>query len=381
MKAMLFKLCAPLLLVAMTLLVVCAEPSPVNDSNGARPLLTLVDANHPVISHDGGRVVVVPEIGVTEVYEVQTGRRLQTFRLPESFGNAISADGKRVAVFARPITGYLPGNHYTSKTEFRLFDADTGKELRRAETDLQRDGVVISSLSVYGGAGQSMRNISSDLRLIAVPFLHSDKLPAEKSGVVIGDVETGSIVRRFGEHEDFFDRWSQIELTPDARVLAATRSNVNKHERRQTFIWDAQTGRELLRLPFYCWWLALSDDGRTLLTTSGETYKTEAWDIATGKRISEIGAKGDEKHYARVRGALSPDGKLLATTGTNLLLIWNTTTGRLVAAQPHTNNPDEDTVQRVAFSGDGRYLLMGSLGEVVKIWLLADVLKAARVSR
>ncbi|MBD0324870.1 MAG: WD40 repeat domain-containing protein [Pyrinomonadaceae bacterium] len=377
-----FKLCTPLLLMTtMLAVVVCAEPSSVNDRSGAHPLLTLLDANHPVMSHDGGRVVVVPEIGVTEVYEVSTGRRLQSFRIPESFGNAISADGQRVAIFTRPITGYLPNNHYTTKTEFRLFDAASGKELRRADAELKREGVVIVSLSVYGGAGQSMRNISADLRLIAVPFLHSARLPEEKSGVIIGDVETGSIVRRFGEWENIFDRWSQVEMTPDARLLAATRSNINKQERRQTFVWDAQTGRELLRLPFYCWWLALSDDGRTLVTTNGETYQTEAWDIATGKRISEIGAKGDEKRYIRVRGALSPDGKLLATTGTNFLLLWNTQTGRLVAAQPHVSNPDEDIVHKVAFSGDGRYVLMGSLGEVVKVWLLADVLKAARVGK
>jgi WD40 repeat protein len=379
MKPLLLRLCAPLLMITM-LSAAYAENSSAIGKGRAQPLLTLHDANHPVISHDGQRIVVGPEIGLTEVYEVSTGRKLQTFRLPEAFGHAISADGKRVAIFTRPINGYLPGNHYTTKTMLRLFDAETGKELRQAETDLQRDGVVFASLSVYGGAGQSMRNISSDLRLIAAQFLYSDKLPTGAPGVIIGDVETKSVVRQFGESEDFFDRWNQVEMTPDARLLAATRSNINHKERKHTFVWDAQTGRELIRLPFYSWWLALSDDGRTLVTTNGDTHKTEAWDIATGKRISEIGSQGDEKQLARVRGALSPNGKLLATTGANFLLLWNTQTGRLVAAQPHTPHPDEDRVHTVAFSGDGRYLLMGSLGEVVKVWLLADVLQAAKAS-
>jgi WD40 repeat protein len=61
------------------------------------------------------------------------------------------------------------------------------------------------------------------------------------------------------------------------------------------------------------------------------------------------------------------------------VLVWDGDTGRLVAAQPHVHS-GSDRVKSVSFSSDGRYLIMSSMGEVVKVWLVADVMKEASVS-
>jgi hypothetical protein len=344
----------------------------------AKPVVTVRDANHPVISADGQRLAVGPEIGVIEVYDVATGLKLQTFRVPGSFGHAISADGKRVVVFTDKIT-QSNATFYKSKSELWLFDVESGKELQRRDADIKRDGVSIRSLVVSSPGVYSDRNITSDLRFIADVSAHGENLPPDKSGVLIGNTETNSVLRQFGEHGDLYDTWGRVTITSDASLLAATRYNINNSKRDQTVVWDAQTGRELLSLPFRSSWLALSGDGRLLVTQSGEDYKVEIWNIATGKRVSEIGAKLGAKRPRITRFALSPNGRLLVTSGTNNVLLWDTQGGQLLAAQQHVSDPDEDYVNTVSFSGNGEYLVIGSMAEVVKVWRLADILRDAKL--
>ena len=51
---------------------------------GAKLIFALNDANHPALSYDGKHLVVCPEVGTTDGYDIGAGRKLQTFRVPES---------------------------------------------------------------------------------------------------------------------------------------------------------------------------------------------------------------------------------------------------------------------------------------------------------
>lgn len=168
-----------------------------------------------------------------------------------------------------------------------------------------------------------------------------------------------------------------------------------------------------MRLPFASNWLALSPDGRRLATmrdtsagafgaasitvdANGQVHAEpapgaprrpsgdspppviELWDVATGKRLAEVGAAYGDKRPPAAAGAFSPDGRLLATASFNYVLVWDAATGRLLAAQPHVNDPDQDVVKAVSFSDNGQFLVMSSRNEVVKVWRLADVLRDAR---
>ena len=375
---------------------------------GAKPILTLQDANHPAISADGRLIAVGPEIGVTEVYEVATGRKLHTFRIPRSYSQAISADGKRIAVFARKITGY-EGSNYSSEVEMWVFDAVSGKEIRRTNTKILHKGEVLGEMSVFQERGKLSRNISSDLRFMANDPKYEENPPPDKHGILLGDVETHELVRGFGGY-NMPGYWHNLKLTPDARRLAAAWSY---EKDRQTVVWDVESGRELLKLPFDCWWLVLSDDGKRLVTVhrdsgSGETaafsvtaegevrvesvegkakteereslLRAQAWDIATGRRISEIGAQFGNKRRPMVWGALSPDGKLFVTSSHENMLLWDVDTGRLLAEQPIVE-PQRHDFKTVLFSGDGRYIAMSSWDEIVKVFRVEDLLRDAGVSK
>jgi len=381
-------------------------------TRGAKPVLILHDANQPVLSADGRRIVVTPEIGVTEVFDFPSGRKLRTFRNKNSVGSWISADGSQVIVFAFPQSA--------NDDNVWFYDTESGTELKSTNTYLEYEGKFAGRLVVYGGDAESTNNISSDLRWIAGPASYpvNDLGPLkdkQKPGVWLWNIAQHQLARSFGMfeiHDEFdYDVWQQVKLTPDGHTLAASRTNRKRPDNQETIVWDAQTGRQLLRLPFGSYWLAVSDKGQRLVTSrvqsdegstkvfgitpegqvtsasepgTSSTKKdlsqiTEVWDIASGRRLSEVGVEFGINRPSMVRGALSPDGKLIVTASLDEVLVWDAETGRLLAAQPHVQS-GPDRVKSVAFSSNGRYLVMSSVGEVVKVWLVADVLKEASAS-
>lgn len=340
--------------------------------SGAMPVLTLNDANRPLLSYDARRIVVGPEVGLAEVYEVATRHKLQTFRVPNSADYAISPDGKRLGIWGDETT-LSDGRHYKSKAVFWLFDIDTGKEVRHNDAVIMRDGVRVGFLhALHNG-----KNVSSDLKLVANLAPSEEVVPS----VTLRNLETLELVRQFS-----FGEYSKsgvagaVTMTPDAKVIAATRRDLYGSNCKQTVAWDASTGRELLRLSFEAINISLSTDGSRLALSASQADNdiSEVWSLESGKRISEIGLEFGSHRYFTSGGTLSPDGKLLATTRRNYLLLWDVDSGRLAAAQPVTDASD-DTVKSLSFSGDGRFVATGTLSEEVRIWQVAEILKKGRI--
>ena len=378
----------------------------------ALPVLELRDANLSGISADGHRIAVSPELGVDEVYDVMSGRKLRTLRIAGSFGSQLSADGTRIVVF----TPHDNSKSSAAACDVRLFEVDSGIEIARSNTCVEYDGEFVGCVVLY--IPNKEGRMSGDLRFIAgeatAGSLRS-KSASNKPGVWLWDIEKQKMARTFGDfakYDDYNqDRWSQVKLTSDGRTLAATRFNHQRSENLETVVWDTRSGRVLLRLPFASRWLALSDDGRRLVTSRegaladidggsvitvgprGQVFsvsphsttepecrpQTEIWDIATRRRISEVRDGSNCNRLPATGGALSPDGKFLATASLNYVLLWDTETGRLLAAQPH-DETDQDRVLTVTFTGDGHYVVMSSVNEVVKVWRVSDVLRDAGVN-
>jgi WD40 repeat protein len=354
------------------------DPNPRTYQQGAKPLLVLQDANHPKISQDGRRVVVGPEIGVVEVYEASPKRKLQTFRIAGASRQWISSEGKTVAVVGRikltdPILVFL--------------DVESGKEIRRVDARLRIGEKVIGVVHIGSAA-------SSDLRLMTSTTSIQLQQGAQHKGVMIFNTESGKIEQGFGE---LGQQFKGEQMTADGRIVAATRSSHGYAERNETIVWEVGSGKEILRLPFHSYWLALSADGRRIATShkvansatktttrergtqvlaTSSPYIIEVWDIQTGRRLSQIAGARGKLPQAMSGGALSPDGKLLATEDGEDVLLWDTETGQLLASQLHRK---EDAVNSVAFSGNGQLLVAGSMGEVVKVWRVSDLLEDASV--
>jgi WD40 repeat protein len=110
--------------------------------------------------------------------------------------------------------------------------------------------------------------------------------------------------------------------------------------------------------------VALSGDGKTLASISGDNRIIKIWNVATGQDIRTL--KGDSSSVDSV--AFSQDGKTLAIGhGDKTIKIWNLATGQ----QIHTLTGHSGTVISVAFSPNGKILAGASYDKTIKIWNVA----------
>jgi hypothetical protein len=188
---------------------------------------------------------------------------------------AFSADGKTLA------SGGLDG-------ALRLWDAETGKELRRLQGHPSEVGSV-----VFTPDGQSLLSCGSD------------------TTIRLWDTASGNERRRFSLSAASFAR---MVLSPDGRLLAL------KDHAGNLRLWDVFAGKEVRQHEQDFESLAFAPDSRTLATGT-RLGTTHLWDTGTGRRIETLMG-----HLGTVFTlAFAPDGKTLASGAADTTaLIWDT---------------------------------------------------------
>jgi hypothetical protein len=140
-------------------------------------------------------------------------------------------------------------------------------------------------------------------------------------------------------------------------------------------LWDVATGREVrcFRPGAYpVIYLAFTGNGKWLVSsaTASGGSPVEVWTVATGQRFREFAAAAgrDNNWRESVPIALTPDGKLLATSGAdNTVVVWELVTGQEVRRLKGHKGP----VTALAFSPDGQALVSGSQDTTLLLWRLS----------
>jgi WD40 repeat protein len=140
----------------------------------------------------------------------------------------------------------------------------------------------------------------------------------------------------------------------DGRLIAAQVDD-------ETTVWDASDGHVLANVKKNkARLLAFGPDNRTLVSAGGDDHATaRLWDAATGQLKLALAKPVDDTRSIE----LSPDGRLLLTTSEHGARLWDAETGALVFTLEHARFPAH-------FSPDGRMLATGGTDKTALLYEL-----------
>ncbi len=262
-------------------------------------------------------------------------------------------------------------------------------------------------------SGRPRRFLDTKVPLPTLPTLSPDgkslaMIDYEQGQVLLWDIASGAIVRRFGEGahprrisscvfsadgrrlagssstEGILHVWDVVSgkelhrlkgqnlarsvFAPDGATLASATWEINGD--CDVRLWKVATGEELWRKstrPWAAFDLMFSPDGRTLALACGVTRNPYAasevrlWDASTGKEL---------RHFEGHRGKIycvrfSSDGRMLATgSQDSTLRLWEVSTGK----ERHCFQGHQNVVLSVSFSPDDRLLVSASNDTTALVW-------------
>jgi WD40 repeat protein len=316
--------------------------------NGGNDLIKIVEiarfsghndgANSVVFSPDGRRILSGSRDRTMILWDRETGREICRFKEHGGWiqSVAISPDGRRA----------LSGSQ---DAIIRLWDLESGDLIR--EFRGHTEGVFSVAFSPDGRLAYSTSG----------GFLRGGWEDGRDAAIRVWDVETGREVRRLEGHRGIV---RSMAVSPDGRrVLSGGRDGA-------VILWDAATGAEIRRFrghttdEIVC--VAFLPDGRRAVSGGGDTDRTiRLWDVETGREIHSF--RGNPQGLTWL--AVSPDGRRLLSShrSGSQLLLWD-----LEARKPihHLDFGDVGTTGSGAFSLDGLHAAWGGGDGVIRMYRL-----------
>lgn len=219
-------------------------------------------------------------------------------------------------------------------------------------------GQLISTLTGHSGS------------IRAIAFSPDGKMIASCSNdrtVKIWDLTTDEELCTIRGH---FSYVSSIAISPNKQTIAsASEDGIIK-------LWHLHTGKEIRSIRnLFPYSIAISPDGKML--ASSDSHSIRLWQLPTGQHLRTLGGFfcGHSSFVYSV--VFSPDGQTLASSsGDKTIKLWNTHTGKVIRTlktQADGLNSVEGhsaAVNSVVFSSDGQTLASGSVDKTIKLWQL-----------
>jgi RNA polymerase sigma factor (sigma-70 family) len=173
-----------------------------------------------------------------------------------------------------------------------------------------------------------------------------------REAITVYDVGTGNELRRWPAETR---GWSHqhVAFSPDNKQLAAYLADDKDNPRIE--LWDIETGKVRHTFPGQHMPVLFSPNGKLLATRGSDAI--HIWDPANGKELRK-GPRGYSFAFA-------PNSKSLAFRWGASLSVWNLQTDRVLTNQ----NGHASEVMALAFSRNGKWL--ASLADSVRLWEVA----------
>jgi RNA polymerase sigma factor (sigma-70 family) len=291
--------------------------------------------NRMTVSSDGKLAVVTTWDhfqGGVRAFDLTNGRVAYTLGEAQwAYAIALSADGK---TFVTKVTD----RRTTPKLVISLFEAATGKELRKVEFPETDDATMTQWVT-----------FTPDGKFIALT-------KGNAHGVVLVDLEKGTVARTFPHDAVVYT----AAISPDGTRMAAGGEDGGKGK-YFTRLWEVASGKELHRLEHGEGGLrtiAFSPDGKTV-AGGGDYGWARVWDVESGKELKKFPKAAGYRMVGSV--AFAPDGQTLAVASVwstaDAIRLYNLTTGdeRLRIDRP---------ANCLHFSSDGKVLTGATSGTI-----------------
>jgi WD40 repeat protein len=309
---------------ALSLIAQSRQPSVPNATGLIDKPNLIVEAGPPVFvfsvafSPNGKYLITGGYDKRARLWDIETGKELRRFEGHSSFAFSavFSPDGKSVLTGSRDRT-------------VRLWDFESGKETRRFGD---------SSVPIFSVA------FSPDgSKVLAGGFADAARL---------WDVESGKELHRFDGHSDGI---SSVAFSPDGKFVLTDSGQT-------AYLWAVDSGKQLQRFEGHTaaiWSVAFSPDGKYVIT-GGDDQTARLWDVQTGKETRRF--EGHSKNIHSV--AFSPSGQYVLTGGEDTARLWNVATGKEIRRlEGHHVG-----VWSVAFSKNGKYAATGGFDKTARVW-------------
>ena len=271
-----------------------------------------------VFTPDGKAIATITDSKDIHLIDFESGKLIRDYvhenpeptnTFPLVLAVAFSPDGKLMAT----------GGYSKVKDDYfaRLWDVETGKEVRRFLHGKQGSG--IASLE-FSPDGKTLATLGTQAGVLLRLF----------------DVDTGKLRRAFPKDDGVRPDRGSVAFSPDGKTVAAATNSIR--------LYDTTTGEERLRIDQRASDLHFRDGGKTLTAAvAGAIYR---WDTATGKSLIPEGAD-----CAVTQTLVTPDGSRVITCGQyGEAHVWDGTSGKHLRRFPVGRRGT------LTMSPDGRFL-------------------------